>query len=751
MNRRTFTAGALAGIAALPASRLAAAAVISDGQSSPTRLRWSDLGSDWTDGVPLANGQLGAMAWARGGRAVVSLDRLDAWDERDVPEFEEAGFTYANLLALRAAKNTAEIARQFEKPFHLPGRGKLPLGRIQLGFAAGDVASSTLDMGAGTGGIALKDGTMLTLLVAAEAPMGLIRVRGPSAAAIAAAARVEAPPFGAAPSGKPGTSPLDYGGAEHLGYGAPRDLGRPGLSGYLSGAGAARVAVLARTLAAGDDMVIAWTATRAETDEAAEAAARATLEALTPARIDRAMAAHAAWWGRFWKPVAVETGDPALNTRWALSTYHLGAAAREGGPPVPLQSPWTWDNGRLPAWKGDYHHDLNTQMTYWPAYAGNRPGISRNLIDWLWATKPEAERFARSFYGAPGLALPGTTDLRNRALGGWAAYSFSPTATAWLLHHFALHWRHFGDAAFLRERAYPYAEGVTTFLAAMLKPRPGRGGLFLPAFISPEINDNRLNSWFDEWTNFDLALVRYAFTTAAAMADGLGRRADAARHRAVLARLPDFARDPDGGFSLAAGVPLEASHRHFSHLIAFHPLRLLDPLSDAQAVRALNASLARLDRLGTKMWMGYSFAWLAALHAAAGRGADAANALAVFEEGFTGRNGFHTNGDRSGRAITAFPGRLFTLEGGSAALAATQDMMLLATPAAVRLFPAMPPGATAAFTGLNADGIIVSARLAAGRLASATLLSGVARTVSVSAPGLPARTFALPAGKPVSL
>jgi alpha-L-fucosidase 2 len=33
---------------------------------------------------------------------------------------------------------------------------------------------------------------------------------------------------------------------------------------------------------------------------------------------------------------------------------------------MPLQGVWTADAGGLPPWKGDYHNDLNTQMTYSP-------------------------------------------------------------------------------------------------------------------------------------------------------------------------------------------------------------------------------------------------------------------------------------------------------------------------------------------------------------------------------------------------
>ena len=53
-----------------------------------------------------------------------------------------------------------------------------------------------------------------------------------------------------------------------------------------------------------------------------------------------------------------------MQKYYLLCRYFYGAASRRGAPPMPLQGVWTADNGGLPPWKGDYHNDLNTQMTY---------------------------------------------------------------------------------------------------------------------------------------------------------------------------------------------------------------------------------------------------------------------------------------------------------------------------------------------------------------------------------------------------
>ena len=50
---------------------------------------------------------------------------------------------------------------------------------------------------------------------------------------------------------------------------------------------------------------------------------------------------------------------------------------------MPLQGVWTADDGGLPPWKGDYHHDLNTQMSYWHYLKANHIEEGESFIDFL--------------------------------------------------------------------------------------------------------------------------------------------------------------------------------------------------------------------------------------------------------------------------------------------------------------------------------------------------------------------------------
>jgi hypothetical protein len=88
-------------------------------------------------------------------------------------------------------------------------------------------------------------------------------------------------------------------------------------------------------------------------------------------------------------------------------TYKWGG--RAVALPITLQAVWTADNGQLPPWKGDYHHDLNTQLSYWPCYSGNRLEDGLAFLDG-WAIKPRY-RPTRSVFRGRRLNVPGVATL----------------------------------------------------------------------------------------------------------------------------------------------------------------------------------------------------------------------------------------------------------------------------------------------------------------------------------------------------
>ena len=78
-----------------------------------------------------------------------------------------------------------------------------------------------------------------------------------------------------------------------------------------------------------------------------------------------------------------------------------------------------------------------------------------------------------------------------------------------------------GPSIFI-DRCYPYLKEVATYLEQFTIVKDGIRSL--PLSSSPEFKDNSMDAWFREMTNFDRALVRFAFRAAAELARELGRK-----------------------------------------------------------------------------------------------------------------------------------------------------------------------------------------------------------------------------------
>ncbi|MCF6286267.1 MAG: hypothetical protein L3K26_13920, partial [Candidatus Hydrogenedentes bacterium] len=440
---------------------------------------------------------------------------------------------------------------------------------------------------------------------------------------------------------------------------------------------------------------------------------------LAKAQVERALSgdykklaqSHAAWWDAYWQKSLVRIPDARIERQWYLDTYKFGAASRKGAPPITLQGPWTADNGKIPPWKGDYHHDLNTELSYWPAYSGNRLEEGQSFVDWLWDTRGACREWTQRFFDLPGMAVPMTADLNNNQIGGWRQYTHSATTACWLAHHFYLPYQYGQDEVFLKTRAYPYLRDCAVFIEAVTAKKDEKGKRTLPLSSSPEINDNKPDAWFKGITNYDLALMRWLLQATAELAEKAGAPDDATHWKAVLAEFPEWSLAEDGGLLVAPNYPLEFSHRHFSHLMAIHPLGLIDGSHGAAEEGIIAASLAHLDRLGTKSWTGYSFSWLASMAARAHDGEKAAQALGIFAEAFVLRNSFHCNGDQSGKGYSNYTYRPFTLEGNFAYASGLQEMLLQSHTGVIEVFPAIPDSwKDVAFSTLRAEGaFLVSA------------------------------------------
>jgi alpha-L-fucosidase 2 len=505
----------------------------------------------WDEGLPLGNGLMGALVWGDGAPLKISLDRADLWDLRRVPEFAGPEYKFSKLRALRAEGRFEDIRRVYEAPYHRPAPTKIPAGRIELALE-GAFAGTGLDVAAAEAHYR-SGGARIRVFVHATQPVGMLRIEAAALPAVA----LRAPAFqGEVKEGaKGGISPGDL---QQLGYPAPVESSGEGFRAYRQQGAegfvyAARVGWKRR----GEGWDVAWSIM---TGAGAEGAARRQVEAALSKGYEAMRASHVEWWSGYWRQSSVRLPNAVLERQWYLEQYKFGSAARRGAPPITLQAVWTADDGKLPPWKGDYHHDLNTELSYWPCYSGNHLEEGLGFLDWLWETRGASREWTREFFELPGLNVPMTADLNGRQIGGWVQYTHSPTTAAWLAHHFYLHWRYSRDTQFLRTRAYPYVAEAAEFLEAFTRERDARGRRTVPLSASPEINDNKPSAWFDSITNYDLALARWLFGAAAELAGELGMKEEAGAlarraRRVSRIRAERFGRARGGRGLSAAGLP----------------------------------------------------------------------------------------------------------------------------------------------------------------------------------------------------
>lgn len=646
----------------------------------------------WDEALPLGNGLLGGLLWGEGSTLRLSLDRGDLWDER--PHAEPGWWKQRNW----------KVGGDWDGPYGGVTPTKLPAGRLEVVLPeTAQLKLFELDLATAQGRAALADGSRVTAFFSAAAPVALLRVEG-------------APPrelrLLTAGSGSGGTGP-DAGAVAALGY-PKAQRGREGdVQWFLQEAAEGlSYCVCVGSAPAGKATLLAVTVTSTRDGADPVTLARQRVTAALDAGYDRQLKPHAAWWRAFWEMSSVSVPEPEIQRYYVLCEYFYGAASRRGAPPMPLQGVWTADAGSLPPWKGDYHNDLNTQMTYIGYHGAGHFDEGACYLDFLWDLSPTFRAFARDFYGTDGLACPGVMSLAGQPLGGWGHYSLSPTMSAWSAHLFYLHWRYTLDDAFLRERAYPWCAAVGTCMLGLLKP-DAAGILKLPRSSSPEIFDNSARAWLQPNSNYDLMCLKMLFLALQEMADAAGKPADAARWAAAAAGLGDFHADETGLLLVDAKTPLPYSHRHLSNIIGLYPFNLITCEGGAQDARRLAASLAQWDKLGTSQWCGYSWSWMSCLRARVGDAEAAVRNLDVFVKAFILRNGFHVNGDQTKTGFSSMQYRPFTLEGNFLAAQAVHEMLLQSwspTPGrrdteVIRLFPAAPwRWHAAAFTDLRAEG-----------------------------------------------
>ncbi len=681
-------------------------------------LIWERPPTQWVDGVPLANGRIGAVLWRGGDRTLcVTLDKYDAWDMREVPlpPDKAARCTYANLRDLvragradEASRVCASLPKSVRGPQPTPTRIVLPrlevdgrtlaTGRLRLDQATWDASTWA----------AFVHAARPLFVVRGLAPGARVRVRYANDKIREAFRLWEYPE-------------LEQGEVQGGGWAEQR---------YPFGGGHA---LAWRVRADGTLLVSVYSHRDAEDFRAAAVDAVAAGESW-----DALHAEHAAWWRDFWQRSRVELPDGKLENLYYAELYKLGSSVRPDGAPISLQGVWSPDGQMPPPWRNDYHLNMNVQESYWPIYASNHLDLGHSLYAFFDRLRPRMREGCRRFLGVDGLWCKQAIGFEGANLPSREGSVFAPMQTfvgsvAWIAHHFWLHWRYSRDEEFLRTHAVPMLRGAWRAYVAALEPSAD-GRLHIPLSNSPEYlpRDHR-HRWHTD-TTIDAALIRFLGRALLEANRVLDEPADPDDEgvKQVLDRLYDYPGEDE--FFIAEDLPLGESHRHFSHLMPIHPLALVTVEGTEADRRRIDKSLVTVHHKGTGGWSGWSYPWMSCIAAWTGRPGLAWKMLQDYFA-FVAPNTFHLNAPRGSSPTHAWR-RPFTLEAGFCAAAAMLEMLLQSWGGRIRVFPGVPEfWPDAAFDNLLAEGaVLVSARKRAGAVRWVELESRLGGPVRVKNP-----------------
>lgn len=667
---------------------------------------------NWDEAIPLGNGDLGCLIWNKSNKLRFSIDKAGIWDCSNPPK-NQPDFNYSNLKQL--VKNGEEkiINQKYDDCYYNTTPTKLPTGKIIIDLGVRQNVISKLDMQTAEAELRVG-GIKINSFVHAEEDFGLIQISKPNVKISA-----ENPKFGkhkrrffvkAFKGTVQSLKNLVYPKATVV----KKKVNGICIQYFVQPTNESFYGIVTASKSYNGTTLIAYTVGISQNNDFVDKCVDKVITALNTG-YENAFEQHKAWWEQYWSKSSITLPDKFMERQYNFNTYLLAGCSRKGKFPMPLQGVWTADNNGLPPWKGDYHHDLNTRMSYTSYLKANRIDEGESFIDYLLNTAEQGRAFAEEFYGVKGLCLPSVMDIEGNALGGWCQYALSPTNQLWLCCIMARHYFYTGKEDYLREKIYPYMTEVGEFLLNMLHKENGFYKLELST--SPEIHDNRMSAWLTPNSNYDLALMKAFCINMIKTSNALGKTDAAEKWTKILSDFEPLAVNENNVLMLSTDESPYESHRHHSHCMSIYPLRMMEYDTDEHK-KIIDSTIANLEHFGIKNWVGYSLGWMAQLYAVQGNGDKAFGMLDSFFRYFCTDNGFHSNGDYRFKTSCTQRCRLFTLEANFLAMDAIQEMLLYSENNFIKVLPAIPVAwKDVAFENLRAyGGLLVSLKLCNGKI-----------------------------------
>ena len=376
-----------------------------------------------------------------------------------------------------------------------------------------------------------------------------------------------------------------------------------------------------------------------------------------------------------------ETDDPDLLALYfEFGRYLLISSSRPGGQAANLQG--IWNDQMSPPWSSKWTTNINLQMNYWQADAGDLPETEQPLWALIGDLRQSGAITAEKEYHAKGWVLHHNTDLWRATAPVDGAWGIWPMGQAWLANQMWDHYLYTGDREFLVKQAYPAMKEAAEFTLSSLVDIPAglpfAGKLATNPSTSPEnvyLLDGKRSSLTYAPT-MDLELIGELFENTRAAARIMGKDADfSAKLQSTQKRLPPLQVGAQGQLQewIQDFQETDPHHRHMSHLYSLYPGHDID----LEKTPAMAAAARRSMELRGDGSTGWSDVWRVGLWARLHNAQGAYTNLKLLMTQMTLPNMFDLCPP-------------FQIDGNLGGPAVIMEMLVQSTPDQITLLPALP-------------------------------------------------------------